>query len=391
MSQQIDLIKFLFLADVDITQAEYILDNFSNFTMPTYEDFFTFFKNNGITLNRYRQRTTDERIELIEKFKAFKQSYEYEIIKKYIAEEKELELLLNTRDPAVIQQALSGSVQRYDLDAFDYYIVRKVLTGNEFGVLPSERLKQSLQEITAVTDNFPIDGELFRDEEERVISYENILRNSGKILVPTQDDRYIKSRFEYIIQRNFESLPDAVSADRNILKRLADARLNPATADQDIQQFLSDLKNLQLVMPNSVASLEAQVQRLSEIIQAKQELIDAMLSSEIEHEAFIDSIATDNIQKDQELEGKNETIQNLQTTIDQTLSEISKNVSNQINAVTSSLDALAGNIVNQSNAANSAQDQLIAALNAQITTLKAEKDALQKSIENLIQKNNLIT
>lgn len=391
MSQQIDLIKFLFLADVDITQAEYILDNFSNFTMPTYEDFFTFFKNNGITLNRYRQRTTDERIELIEKFKAFKQSYEYEIIKKYIAEEKELELLLNTRDPAVIQQALSGSVQRYDLDAFDYYIVRKVLTGNEFGVLPSERLKQSLQEITAVTDNFPIDGELFRDEEERVISYENILRNSGKILVPTQDDRYIKSRFEYIIQRNFESLPDAVSADRNILKRLADARLNPATADQDIQQFLSDLKNLQLVMPNSVASLEAQVQRLSEIIQAKQELIDAMLSSEIEHEAFIDSIATDNIQKDQELEGKNETIQNLQTTIDQTLSEISKNVSNQINAVTSSLDALAGNIVNQSNAANSAQDQLIAALNAQITTLKAEKDALQKSIENLIQKNNLKT
>ena len=144
-------------------------------------------------------------------------------------------------------------------------------------------------------------------------------------------------------------------------------------------------------MPNSVASLEAQVQRLSEIIQAKQELIDAMLSSEIEHEAFIDSIATDNIQKDQELEGKNETIQNLQTTIDQTLSEISKNVSNQINAVTSSLDALAGNIVNQSNAANSAQDQLIAALNAQITTLKAEKDALQKSIENLIQKNNLKT
>ena len=175
MSQQIDLVKFLFLADVDITQAEYILDNFSNFTMPTYEDFFTFFKNNGITLNRYRQRTTDERVELIEKFKAFKQSYEYEIIKKYIAEEKELELLLNTTDPNVIKQALTGSVLQYSLDAFDYYIVRKVLTGTEYGVLPSERLKETLQQITAVTDVFPIDGELFRDEEQRVISYENIL------------------------------------------------------------------------------------------------------------------------------------------------------------------------------------------------------------------------
>lgn len=391
MSQQIDLVKFLFLADVDITQAEYILDNFSNFTMPTYEDFFTFFKNNGITLNRYRQRTTDERVELIEKFKAFKQSYEYEIIKKYIAEEKELELLLNTTDPNVIKQALTGSVLQYSLDAFDYYIVRKVLTGTEYGVLPSERLKETLQQITAVTDVFPIDGELFRDEEQRVISYENILRNSGKLLVPTQDDRYIRSRFEYVLQRNFESLPDAVNANRNILKRLADANLNPTTAQQDIQQFLSDLKNLQLTMPNSVASLEAQVARLTEIIQAKQELIDAMVSSEIEHEAFIDSIAMDNINKEQEIENKDEAIGNLQETIDKTLDELSKSVAEQMNNMTASIDTLAGNIVNQANSANSAQDQLIASLNAQITTLKSEKDSLEKTINNLIQKNNLKT
>ena len=391
MSQQIDLVKFLFLADVDITQAEYILDNFSNFTMPTYEDFFTFFKNNGITLNRYRQRTTDERVELIEKFKAFKQSYEYEIIKKYIAEEKELELLLNTTDPNVIKQALTGSVLQYSLDAFDYYIVRKVLTGTEYGVLPSERLKETLQQITAVTDVFPIDGELFRDEEQRVISYENILRNSGKLLVPTQDERYIRSRFEYVLQRNFESLPDAVNANRNILKRLADANLNPTTAQEDIEQFLSDLKNLQLVMPNSVASLEAQVARLTDIIQAKQELIDAMVSSEIEHEAFIDSIALDNINKEQEIENKDEAIGNLQETIDKTLDELSKSVAEQMNNMTASIDTLAGNIVNQANSANSAQDQLIASLNAQIATLKSEKDSLEKTINNLIQKNNLKT
>lgn len=391
MSQQIDLVKFLFLADVDITQAEYILDNFSNFTMPTYEDFFTFFKNNGITLNRYRQRTTDERVELIEKFKAFKQSYEYEIIKKYIAEEKELELLLNTTDPNVIKQALTGSVLQYSLDAFDYYIVRKVLTGTEYGVLPSERLQETLQQITAVTDVFPIDGELFRDEEQRVISYENILRNSGKLLVPTQDERYIRSRFEYVLQRNFESLPDAVNANRNILKRLADANLNPTTAQEDIEQFLSDLKNLQLVMPNSVASLEAQVGRLTEIIQAKQELIDAMVSSEIEHEAFIDSIALDNINKEQEIENKDEAIGNLQETIDKTLDELSKSVTEQMNNMTASIDTLAGNIVNQANSANSAQDQLIASLNAQIATLKSEKDSLEKTINNLIQKNNLKT
>jgi hypothetical protein len=375
MSQPIDLIKFLFLADVDINQAEYILDNFSNFTMSTYEDFFTFFKNNGITLNRYRRRTSDDQIELIEKFKAFKQSYEYEIIKKYIKEERELEVLLNTTDPNVIRQAISGSVLQYKLDVFDYYIARKVLTGNEFGVLPSERLKEILDGLTQPTDIFPIDGELVRDEEQRIISFENILRNSGKVLVPARDDRYTTSRFEYILQRNFESLPDAVNAERNILKKITDARLDPQTANDNIEQFLSDLKNLQLATPTSPAALQAQIDRLTEIIQAKQELIDSMVSSEIEHEAFIDSIALDNIDKDQEIDGKNQTISSLQETIDKTLEDLQENVSKQIDQINNAVTNISTNPSNQSS---------IVALNTQII-------ALRNQINTLISNNNLKT
>jgi hypothetical protein len=389
MSQQIDLVKFLFLADVDISQAEYILDNFSNFTMPTYEDFFTFFKNNGITLNRYKRRTPDDQVELIEKFKAFKQSYEYEIIKKYIEEEKKLKTLLGSNDPNLISQALSDTVLKYKLDVFDYYIVRKVLTGNEFGVLPSEQLKETLSQLTTPTDQFPMDGELIRDEEQRVVSYENILRNSGQVMVPTRDERYTTSRFEYILQRNFESLPDAVNSNKNVLKRFAEARLNPATAQQDIEQFLSDVQNLKLVMPNSVASLEAQIDRLSNIIKAKQELIDSMVSSEIEHEAFIDSIALDNVGKDKEIDNKNETIQTLETAVSGTLDDLQKNIAQQMDNMTMAIDTLAGNLVNQANAANGAQDQLITALNAQITSLKTENDSLEKRINDLITKNNL--
>jgi hypothetical protein len=66
MSTSIDLVKFLFLSDVDINQAEYILDNYPNFTMSTYQEFFDFFKNNGIKLNRYKQTTSDERLNLLE-------------------------------------------------------------------------------------------------------------------------------------------------------------------------------------------------------------------------------------------------------------------------------------------------------------------------------------
>jgi hypothetical protein len=326
---------------------------------------------------------------LIEKFKAFKQSYEYEIIKKYIEEEKKLKTLLGSNDPNLISQALSDTVLKYKLDVFDYYIVRKVLTGNEFGVLPSEQLKETLSQLTTPTDQFPMDGDLIRDEEQRVVSYENILRNSGQVMVPTRDERYTTSRFEYILQRNFESLPDAVNANKNVLKRFAEARLNPATAQQDIQQFLSDVQNLKLVMPNSVASLEAQIDRLSNIIKAKQELIDSMVSSEIEHEAFIDSIALDNVGKDKEIDNKNETIQTLETAVSGTLDDLQKNIAQQMDNMTMAIDTLAGNLVNQANAANGAQDQLITALNAQITSLKTENDSLEKRINDLITKNNL--
>jgi hypothetical protein len=230
---------------------------------------------------------------------------------------------------------------------------------------------------------------LIRDEEQRVVSYENILRNSGQVMVPTRDERYTTSRFEYILQRNFESLPDAVNSNKNVLKRFAEARLNPATAQQDIQQFLSDVQNLKLVMPNSVASLEAQIDRLSNIIKAKQELIDSMVSSEIEHEAFIDSIALDNVGKDKEIDNKNETIQTLETAVSGTLDDLQKNIAQQMDNMTMAIDTLAGNLVNQANAANGAQDQLITALNAQITSLKTENDSLEKRINDLITKNNL--
>lgn len=383
MSQQIDLVKFLFLADIDIDQAEYILDNFPNFTLPTYEDFFEFFRNNGIALTRIRRRTTDDQIDLIEKFKAIKQSYEYEIIKKYVAEERKLQDLISSQDQGLIQTALSGSVLKYSLDTLDYYIARKILTGNEYGVLPSERLKQTLSELTTVTDVYPTDGVLKRDEEERIISFENILRNSGTILVPLLDDRYDTKKFEYVLQRNFESLPDAVTANRNILKKLADAKVS-SDPNTTTEELLSQLDNLKVVMPNTVAGLEAQVERLTQVIKSKQELIDAMVGSEIEHEAFIDSIALDNIQKEQEIEGKDETIDNLQTTIDDTLVTLSDNIATQMDNMTAAIDTLAGNVVNQANAANSAQDQLISSLNAQIDTLENEKEDLEKQLTDLV-------
>lgn len=382
-SKPIDLVKFLFLADIDINQAEYILDNFPNFTMPTYEAFFNFFKDNGIRLERYRKTTTDERETLIEKFKAFKQTYEYEIIKQYIAVEKELQKLQGATDPTAIQDALS-SIKKYKLDAFDYYIIRKVLTGDENGVLPSETLKETLDQLINTVDVYPKDGVLTRDETSRVISYENIFRNVGKILVPTIDDKFSRARFTYVLNRSFESLPDAVTSERNVEKKIQNILANTGTADEELQRFLSELANLRKADENTIPGLQAKIERLEEIIQAKQELIDSMVDAEIQHEAYIDSIASENIIKDNEIDSKDETITNLQTTIDQTLAEISGSITAQMNAMTGAIDSLANQVVTQTNTANATQDNQLAALQAQLAQLTADLAALNATVQTLI-------
>lgn len=367
MSAKIDLVKFLFLADIDINQAEYILDNYPNFTMETYQEFFDFFQKNGIKLQRYKQTTTDDRLNLLEKFKSFKQTYEYEIIKKFIAEQKNAEPLLGTRDAQAIEKAIN-SIEKYDLDAFDDYIVRKILTGSENGVLPSERLKTLLEQLINVNkDIFPEDLDLMRDENQRLISYQNIFRNKGRIKVPVVDERFTTKRFTYIVQRGFESLPDAVSSERNILKKI-----EGMTTDAELDLFLSDVSNLRNEDENSVAGLQAKIENLESIITAKQELIESMVDSEIEHEAFIDSIAIDNITKDQQLEDKDQSIQNLQSTVDETLKDLQDSVSGQMNAVTSAIDALSQVVVTQANSANKAQDDVINALRKELEDLKKE-------------------
>lgn len=370
MSTKIDLVKFLFLADVDINQAEYILDNFPNFTMETYQEFFEFFQKNGIKLQRYKQTTSDERLNLLEKFKSFKQTYEYEIIKKFIAEQKRASLLLGTRDAQAIKEAIN-SIDQYDLDAFDYYIVRKILTGSENGVLPSEELKTLLDELIKVnTDIFAEDVDLIRDETQKLISYQNIFRNKGRIKVPVLDERFTTTRFTYIVQRGFESLPEAISSERNILRKI-----EGFTSSEELDLFLSDVSNLRNEDENSIAGLQAKIENLESIIDAKQELIESMIDAEIEHEAFIDSIATDNVIKEQELEDKEQSIQTLQTTVDETLKTIEENVTGQMSAMTSAIDALSNVVVTQANAANSDQD-------AVINALKKELDDLKKELEN---------
>ena len=371
MSLRVDLINFLFVSDIEITQAETILNTFSNFSLPTYDDFFEFFRNNGIKLQINKQRNQNDMLALLERFKAFKQTYEYELLKKYIVEQKEASLLLGSRDAQAIREAIN-SIEKYNLDTFDYYIVRKVLTGSENGVLPSENLKVLLESLIKInTDIFAEDSDLERDDYSMLISYQNIFRNKGRIKVPTIDDRFTTSRFNYVVSRNFEGLPEAESSEKNILRKI-----EGMTSPAELDLFLSDIMNLRNEDENSISGLRVKIASLEATIQAKQELINSMIDKEIEHEAFIDSIALDNINKELEIEDKDQAIQGLQTTVDSTLAKIQTDVTNQVNNITSAFDSIQQTLADQANAANKAQDEEINNLKKQIEDLKNQLSKL---------------
>ena len=130
---------------------------------------------------------------------------------------------------------------------------------------------------------------------------------------------------------------------------------------------------------NSIVGLNTKIQRLEEIISIKQEEVQSYIDAQIEHEAFIDSIASDNLKKDDEIIQKDESINQLNQTITTTLSELESNVANQINNINSALDTLSQNVSSQCASKNASQDSEIAALKSQIAALQVTINSLRSS------------
>lgn len=375
----INLVEFLFLEDIDPLQAESILDSTPNIQFKTVSEFYDYFKSKAIVLKKVSKNQAGAT--LLERLKSFKQSYEYEVVRNFIEEQNKIQRLLsnNPTDVTVIQNQLE-SVSKYNLDTFDYYIVRKLMdpNGTSNGVLPSEQLKNLLESLLSkqseitLNENGSINFDKdLRDPFDRAITYQNLYKNSGRYRLPILDERFYYKDFDYVVDRNFESLQEAVSAEINLLGKLANVT--------DIDAFLTDLGKITIENESSITGLNAKIQRLEEIIDIKQQEVQSYVDAQIEHEAFIDSIAFDNLQKDDEILQKNETINQLNETIAVTLSELESNVANQINGINSALDALSQNVSSQGASRNAAQDAEIAALKSQIAALQSTVNSLRSS------------
>lgn len=375
----ISLVEFLFLEDIDPLQAESILDSMPNMQFKGVSEFYDYFKSKSIVLKKVSKNQAGST--LLERLKSFKQSYEYEVVRNFIEEQNKIQKLLSTNPTniTVIENQLE-SISKYNLDTFDYYIVRKLLdpNGSSNGILPSEQLKTLMESLLAKKSELTLNelGSInfdkdLRDPFDRAITYQNLYKNNGRYRLPILDERFYYKDFDYVVDRNFESLPDAVSAEINLLGKLANVT--------DIDAFLTDLGKITIENESSITGLNAKIQRLEEIIDIKQQEVQSYVDAQIEHEAFIDSIASDNLQKDDEILQKNETINQLNETIATTLSQLEANVANQINGINAALDALSQNVSSQGASKNSAQDAEIAALKSQIAALQSTINSLRSS------------
>ena len=383
----ITIAEFLYLDTIDETQSRGILNDpkYANLSFRTPNEFREFFSSEGIRLRKETIGTRTERELLLERFKSFRGSTDYLIARKYVEEQFNLKNRLReiqSSQPNVETiTSILNDITSPPSDPFFNFIIRKILTGSENGVLPSEDLRNILDRLIEENSREYYDesSNIIRDSQDIIESYQNIFKNKGRIRVSISDERFLSSDFRYIIDTSFQSLPDAVSAENDISSRIREAI---QSGDEDASEFLSKLDNLVSANSNSIAGLNAKIKQLENELQIKQEQVNSLIDREIENESFLESIATDNLKKDEEIVSLKTTIDTLQDQIDETLVTLESEISTQINNVTSAIDTLSQSVVGSANAANAAQDEEINDLKTKLRELESLLSQLKNSSGN---------
>lgn len=347
--------QFLFEQNVEQSQAESLIDEFPNLSFNSSEEFINFFQKQNISLSKNKKTTVNTispKQELLQRFKDFKSSTDYDYVKQYISEEKKIQEAIKSGNVSITTNLLDG-ITKQPLDPFFNFVVRKLLTGSETGVLPSEQLKSLLSELTKKTkQDIDTEQDVSRDDIFRVISFDNYLRNKGSIRVDLLDDRFTIESFNYVVSKDFTQLPEAVNAEKNILKKanefstlLPDGITGADTVEQ--QKFIENLKKLIVEDSNSIPALQSKLESIQKQLSDANELVDIKESDMEELKSIIDELAFQrNIIADENAI-KDETIVALNEVIDATLSQLEEKVSQQLTNTTDAFDALATQIESQ--------------------------------------------
>jgi hypothetical protein len=381
----ITLEEFLYLENVDEMQSMTLLKNYNGLHFESPSDFRNFFKQEGIQLRQQKIDTKTEKTLLLERFKSFRGSVDYSNARKYIEEQlrlnKKLRDVRTTGGTIESITSILNNIEQEPADPFFNFVIRKILTGSENGTLPSEELRTILDKLIKESSKEYYDetSDLERDTDDRIKSFKNIFKNKGRIRVPILDERFFKEDFRYIVKTEFSSLPDAVSAEENVLRKASEAAATDIAAGNDnaTKKFLSDLSNLINEDGNSVVALKAKIASLEDMLVVKNDIIQDQIDAEVRIDESLTALALESANKSNTIQTLEETNKNLQEQIDTKLNDIEKNIQSQVSSISSAIDNLSNNVISQSNAANAAQDSEIKDLRNKLVELDQLKTQLE--------------
>lgn len=369
---------FLFLENVEQSQAESLISTYRNLSFETSQEFRDYFQLQGVRLvikqNQEALVAFDDTQVLLERLKNFKSSTDYDYVKKYIIREKTIEEAVQVGKIELAKNEFD-SLTKEELDPFFGFIVRKMLTGNENGVLPSENLKAILDEQNRINTqvNMDMTVPVERDSTGKIISFKNYLKNRGFVSFDTTTERYAPRSFDYIIDKSFTSIPEAVDAERYVLEK-AEEWATDINVSADEAVFLEKLRKLINEDSTSIPALESKIEKLQLQLSEAEEAQQNMNDTNDNLLEAIEQLSVEFNQKVSESEAKDSQIVSLNQTIDSTLTDLGTSVTAQIENAADAFDALSSKLEEQ---AKKAEEQAKSQLDAFTSGITAIADAIK--------------
>lgn len=243
---------------------------------------------------------------------------------------------------------------------------------------------------------------LVRDEKtEQIVSYteDSMQKNQGFVEVPVIDGRYLRSEFTYIIDNRFKSLPEAISSETNLFKKIAEIErlalvpgglssilggsaigFDSLTPEQRIdlgkKQFLQDLGNLVNSDSNSTLSMQSKIKSLEDEISRKDSIIDDQLQTISKFDNVISAVSSERALQAARANSQRDATIALQKQNDEKLFKMEIEVERQRKESAQAASDLKTALVDNISAQNTKQD-------AQITNLRTQTSQLASSVSTL--------
>lgn len=390
--------EFLFVENIDQTQAESLIDRFPNLNFRTKDEFYKYFETQSIRLQKGKTKPAitstgnapngdpgnDTQL-LLERLKNFKSSSDYDYVKKYIIKQKVIQDSISSNNLDLGRSTLN-EINQEKLDPFFNFVVRKILTGSETGLLPSENLKSIFDDLTKKTkreNEINTEDIVPRDSDNRIISYKNYLKNRGSIHVPLVDYRFTVPSVDYVIPKSFSSIPEAVNAEKNVLKK-AEEWSSDVTIVADQAVLIEKLKELINEDDRTVPGLELKVENLTIQLEAAKEREQSLVTTTDNLVEAIDQLSNEYLLKAAESQAKDQEIIQLNQAIDNTLSNLQTSVSSQLEDSKASFDNLSAKLEEEANKRSeeikASQQQAAEAAKAAAEQSAAQLAAFEKAI-----------